>query len=376
MTTSTEQFHAVAERVVKQFNRGYMTNESECKQYAIEPILQALGWNISLQEECAKEYVLNDQGGRVSKVDYALFDGGRDHPRVFVEAKALGKTNKSENQDQLFRYGANRGVPILVLTDGNTWRLYLAMSEGKPDQREFDNISLTAGGECWQRLAGALDRQAVISGQARLNAEDKLWKRREAEKARDKIPDIWRDLVDSDEMVKQLCDKVYDRTGRRPRTEDVKDFLKRRISAAEGSIKSREAEARNRRSQITGEVPNPQQWSGKIEIRPALEMLAAGKSQKVVGDHFGVSRSRVYQFKEKYKGQLEELIKNHEAEARSRQSHNRGKVPRPQRRGGKIDIPTALEMLDDGKTRSDVARYFKVAPSSVSAMVKRHRGRQ
>ena len=56
-------------------------------------------------------------------VDYALLD--RSKPRVFVEAKRKGAIS-ADGEDQLFRYAAHQGVPLLVLTDGNVWALYSA----------------------------------------------------------------------------------------------------------------------------------------------------------------------------------------------------------------------------------------------------------
>ena len=48
----------------------------------------------------------------------------------------------SLGEEQLFGYASNRGVPLLVLTDGNRWDFYLSMAEGVPSERRFYRLEL------------------------------------------------------------------------------------------------------------------------------------------------------------------------------------------------------------------------------------------
>ena len=50
---------------------GIMTDESKCRQYAIDPMLEALGWDRFSRDEWIPEYKLED-GDRSRWVDYAL----------------------------------------------------------------------------------------------------------------------------------------------------------------------------------------------------------------------------------------------------------------------------------------------------------------
>ena len=52
-------------------------------------------------------------------VDYALLPEGGG-PLVFIEAKGLGRVDIA-GEEQLFRYAVNKGVPFLILTDGDLW---------------------------------------------------------------------------------------------------------------------------------------------------------------------------------------------------------------------------------------------------------------
>ena len=53
--------------------------------------------------------------------------GPTQNPLVFIEAKRLGNVDYRA-EGQLFGYAVNRGVPFLILTDGNVWDFYLSMA--------------------------------------------------------------------------------------------------------------------------------------------------------------------------------------------------------------------------------------------------------
>lgn len=365
-----------ARSVVQRFRAGRMLNEQNCRQFAIDPVLSALGWNRSSETEWIEELPLPDlyDGDRLLKVDYALCDGGRDCPMVFVEAKGPDGVTKPKNKDQLFRYGNNRGVPLLVLTDGITWRLYLAMGAGLPTEREFDTVCLTEESDGLARLIKALGRESVISGNAKHYAEGQHRKRRNAAKARDEIPQVWRQLIRSTDMEKMLFDKVTENTGWEPLIEDVRAFLKNRGVGSEESIGKPSAEYGELKSAAKANANTGR--GGKIDKQRAREMLAQGVSQSDVARHFGVAPSSVgAMMRRDRERQAPENVRQPLASfADSQRATHPSRLPAG--RKGKIDKDLARQMLAQGAAQTDVAHYFGVTPSSVSAMVRKDKRRQ
>jgi hypothetical protein len=77
-----------ARRVIDDVREGRLPplGEQNTKGALIEPVLAALGWDLTDPAEVFKEYRRQPQD---NKVDYALFL--QRTPRLFVEAKDLGK---------------------------------------------------------------------------------------------------------------------------------------------------------------------------------------------------------------------------------------------------------------------------------------------
>ena len=97
-------------KVVGRLNSGDLDNEAQVKSAVVLPVLRELGWDDADPNAFKPEFAVDRRF-----VDYALLDHG--NPRVFIEAKHVGaKVGKGE--DQLFGYASNRGVPLLVLTNG------------------------------------------------------------------------------------------------------------------------------------------------------------------------------------------------------------------------------------------------------------------
>ena len=109
--------------------------EIDTRYAFVDPMLGALGWNISDPKECYPEYSRGDDF-----VDYALFDStdmvkiGRWQvaPDAVVEAKSLS-TSLDGEVSQLERYV--RAEPVMrkgvaVLTDGGRWRIYRVTRNG------------------------------------------------------------------------------------------------------------------------------------------------------------------------------------------------------------------------------------------------------
>ena len=204
-----------------------LENEAQVKQAVILPVLRALGWDDADPDAFRPEYAV--EGGLV---DYALFD--RSKPRVFVEAKRKGAIS-ADGEEQLFRYAANQGVPLLVLTDGNVWALYLSMAEGVPSERRFFMTQLEQAdvSECAESFGSLLRKDRVVSGAARREAERRHESVRARTRAREGIDSAWQELLAGpDEMLRDLLtEKVEMDSGIKPDLKDVESFLRNKTSS-------------------------------------------------------------------------------------------------------------------------------------------------
>ena len=209
--------------VIGRLCSGLLENEAQVKQAVILPILRTLDWDDSDPESFRPEYSV----GR-GLVDYALLDHG--NPLVFIEAKRIGALDAG-GEEQLFGYASNRGVPLLVLTDGNRWDFYLSMAAGVPSERRFYRLELLLKHkipEYVDFLDQHLRKGRVVSGEARLVAEKRHASNREQERAQQAIPRTWRALLqEPDEMLRDLvAEMVESECGTKPELDDVEVFLK------------------------------------------------------------------------------------------------------------------------------------------------------
>jgi hypothetical protein len=142
--------------------------EQNTKASLIEPILEALGWDIRDPDEVHREYKPTP---RDSPVDYAL--SLLRKPRLFVEAKGLGEQLSDRKWiAQVLGYAVVAGVEWCILTDGDEYRFYNAIAPVDAEDKLF----------CQLRLSDDQDEQAAetLSLISRNNMEgnrlDELWK--------------------------------------------------------------------------------------------------------------------------------------------------------------------------------------------------------
>ena len=234
---------------------GLLKNEAQVKQAVIIPILRGLDWDDSNPAEFVPEFSVGN-----GQVDYALCRM-TDTPLVFIEAKRLDGTD-DKGVEQLFRYANNRGIPFLILTDGNIWDFYLSMAEGLPTERRFYRMELRREEnipEYVKFLKICLLKTHVITGHARREAERRHEDNLEKEKARTVIPKVWRILLEEpDEMLRDvLAEAVESECGTKPDLDDVEGFLKT-ISLSHTPTSSGE------RPVIRRSDPTPQSRNKKI----------------------------------------------------------------------------------------------------------------
>jgi hypothetical protein len=110
-----------------------LRNEAATRAVLIDPILKALGWDISNPDMVEFERFYRD-----TKVDYALYDQ-EGKVRIIVEAKALGG-NLSDLKilTSLVSYGFTYGIQELFLTNGLVWQHFYQLRPGEMEPKELD----------------------------------------------------------------------------------------------------------------------------------------------------------------------------------------------------------------------------------------------
>lgn len=123
----------IRKRILRLKDRREKIGEENTKAVLIDPILQALGWNIGELDEVCREYRRKPKD---NPVDYALFLLRKEC--LFIEAKAL---EKDINEDkwilQTLSYATAVGVEWCVLTNGDEYRLYNSLAPVPADDKLF-----------------------------------------------------------------------------------------------------------------------------------------------------------------------------------------------------------------------------------------------
>lgn len=127
--TAVEKLHRFKDRSI---------GEQNTKASLIEPILEALGWNVRDPDEVHREFKPTIQD---KPVDYALCLVRE--PRVLVEAKALGELLSDHKWfTQVLSYATVAGVEWCILTDGNEYSFYNATARVPAEKKLFYKVKL------------------------------------------------------------------------------------------------------------------------------------------------------------------------------------------------------------------------------------------
>lgn len=121
--------------------QGRSIGEQNTKASFIEPIIEALGWDIRDLDEVHREYKRKPSD---KPVDYALQLLRK--PRLFIEAKGLGE-NLSDRKwvSQILGYATVAGVSWCVLTDGDEYRFFNASAPVDADEKLFCRFKISEG---------------------------------------------------------------------------------------------------------------------------------------------------------------------------------------------------------------------------------------
>ena len=120
---------------IKSHTAALRENETRTRMALIDPLLHALGWDVSDPEVVTPEYKVSD-----GWADYALLSpDGR--PVATVEAKKLG-TVLAAHRMQMLNYANAAGIDYAGLTDGNHWELYDVFKRGQLEERRILEVSI------------------------------------------------------------------------------------------------------------------------------------------------------------------------------------------------------------------------------------------
>lgn len=145
-------------------------NEQNTKASLIDPVIQALGWNISDIEEVNREFKPPNTNDKPA--DYALLSHGT--PRVLVEAKALGEEASDRRwASQVLGYAVTCGAAWVVLTNGDEYRIYNAHVSVDADDKLLGSVKVSVPESRPEQLLVLLRRDGLSEDQLEV-----LWKTR------------------------------------------------------------------------------------------------------------------------------------------------------------------------------------------------------
>ena len=132
-----ETLQDVAAKVRRYQGKGI--GEQNTKASLIEPVLEALGWDIRDFEEVHREYKAKPQD---RPVDYAL--KLLRQARLFIEAKGLDQ-NLADRKwiSQILGYATVAGVAWCVLSDGDRYRFYNATAAVDAEDKLFCEVRIS-----------------------------------------------------------------------------------------------------------------------------------------------------------------------------------------------------------------------------------------
>lgn len=116
-------------------HREYLSqDETRTRQVLIDPLLKELGWDVGDPGVVELEYrVEREYDAGTGKADYVLKSGSR--LSVVIEAKRLGSTLLDKATNQVLNYANSKGVPWMVVSDGNAWAMYEVFKQGELKDR-------------------------------------------------------------------------------------------------------------------------------------------------------------------------------------------------------------------------------------------------
>ena len=118
-------------------HRDYLSeDETRTRQVLIDPLLQALGWDVSDPEAVQLEYRVGKK-----RADYALMSDGP--PIAVIEAKKLESDLEDDEMNQVLNYANLDGIRYMILTDGDKWEMYEVFKPVPLEERRLMKFQLS-----------------------------------------------------------------------------------------------------------------------------------------------------------------------------------------------------------------------------------------
>ena len=138
-------------------------NETATRNDFIDPLFEALGWNMHDNAEVARELTV----GSRKRVDYSFRIRGVS--RFLLEAKSLGEVLEDRHAQQALDYAWNAGVDWVVLCNFSELKLYYASSQRAARLRPFMDLGAVDYGARFAEL-WLLGREATERHELAQNA--------------------------------------------------------------------------------------------------------------------------------------------------------------------------------------------------------------
>lgn len=113
-------------------------NEAQTKDWLIRPFFESLGWDFSNPDEVVPED--DDSAGK--RTDYCFYVNSI--PKLLVEAKSLSNS-LSDNKMiiEKLNYCANRNIPLLIITNGDSYKIYYSELKGIGKDKLLQEFTLS-----------------------------------------------------------------------------------------------------------------------------------------------------------------------------------------------------------------------------------------
>lgn len=133
MSTSLEKIIVLIKKLKSQ-----NINEAQTKDWLIRPFFEVLGWDFSNPDEVVPE--VDDSAGK--RTDYCFYVN--EVPKMLVEAKPLSNSLLDNKMIiEKLNYCANRGISLLTLTNGDTYKIYYFELKGIGKDKLLQEFTLS-----------------------------------------------------------------------------------------------------------------------------------------------------------------------------------------------------------------------------------------
>jgi hypothetical protein len=113
-------------------------NEAQTKDWLIRPFFEFLGWDFSNPNEVVPED--DDNAGK--RTDYCFYVNSI--PKLLVEAKSLSNPLADNKMIiEKLNYCANRNIPLLIITNGDSYKIYYSELKGIGKDKLLQEFTLS-----------------------------------------------------------------------------------------------------------------------------------------------------------------------------------------------------------------------------------------